>query len=117
MIVVKLICCNKLLVKLAQVILKIGFENILFQKIKTPLQGGKDQIKFELRNPVEIWQKSGDCEKEIVRENLVEAIPGVGGAKSSQSVDNSVNKLFSEEKSRRRNTLKSERVLYGPEDS
>ena len=57
-----------------------------------------ERIKFELRNPVEIWQKSGDCEKEIVRENLVEAIPGVGGAKSSQSVDNSVNKLFSEEK-------------------
>ena len=79
-------------------ILKIGFENILFQKIKTPLRGGKDEHKFELRNPVEIWQKSGDCEREIVRENLVEAIPGVGGAKSSQSVDNSVNKLFSEEK-------------------
>ena len=40
-----------------------------------PLQGGKDQGKFELRNPVEIWQKSCDCEREIVRENLVEAIP------------------------------------------
>ena len=63
------------------------FENILFQKIKNISQGGKDQHQFELnscRNPLEIWQKSGDCEKEIVRENLVEAIPEVGGAKSSQ---------------------------------
>ena len=63
------------------------FENILFQKIKNISEGGKDQHEFELnscRNPLEIWQKPGDCEKEIVRENLVEAIPEVGGAKSSQ---------------------------------
>ena len=109
---------------------QIGFKNILFQKIKTPFQSGKDQHKFELnscRNPVEIWQKSGDCEKEIVRENLVEAIPEVGGAKSSQSGDNSVNKLCSKEKfcgntaesptAKRELQLASERVLYGQEDS
>ena len=88
-----IICsCSVIISKLVRftdaIILKIGFVNILFQKINTPFQSGKDQHKFELnscRNPVEIWQKSGDCEKEIVRENLVEAIPEVGGAKSSQS--------------------------------
>ena len=58
---------------------------------------------------------------------MVEAIPEVGGAKSSQSGDNSVNKLCSKEKfcgntaesltEEGEIQLASERVLYGREDS
>ena len=51
------------------------------------------QIPVEI---LEIWQKSGDCEREIVQENLVGEVGG--DAKSSQTRDNSVNKCCPREK-------------------
>ena len=63
------------------------------------------QIPVEI---LEIWQKSGDCVREIVQENLVGEVGG--DAKSSQNRDNSVNKCCPGEKwkyswSRGRNTV------------